>query len=72
MRNSYSVEKLSVAVVINRGRVAKLVGEPFDQAKFDAFIADMQKIVNTAVGVDAERGDVVSVTAHGLPRDPAA
>lgn len=63
IRNSYTIDKLSVAVVINKGRVTKLVGEPFDQAKFDAIVAEMQKIVNTAAGIDTERGDVISVTA---------
>ena len=63
VRNGYSIDKLSVAVVVNRARVAKLVGEPFDQGKYDAFIAEMQKIVTSAAGVDSDRGDVVNVTA---------
>ncbi|TCS06911.1 MULTISPECIES: flagellar basal-body MS-ring/collar protein FliF [unclassified Rhizobium] len=62
-RNSYRVEKLSVAVVVNRGRIAKMVGEPADQAKIDAYIAEMQKIVASAAGIDTNRGDVVTVTA---------
>uniref|UniRef100_UPI003F29CBCB flagellar basal-body MS-ring/collar protein FliF n=1 Tax=Rhizobium sp. F40D2 TaxID=3453141 RepID=UPI003F29CBCB len=62
-RNSYKVEKLSIAVVVNRGRIAKMVGEPADQAKIDAYLAEMQKIVASASGTDAKRGDVVTVTA---------
>lgn len=62
-RNSYRIEKLSIAVVVNRGRIAKMVGEPADQAKIDAYLAEMQKIVATAAGLNSERGDVVSVTA---------
>jgi flagellar M-ring protein FliF len=62
-RNSYRIEKLSVAVVVNRGRIAKMVGEPADQAKIDAYLAEMQKIVTTASGLNTERGDVVTVTA---------
>ncbi|MFS8114817.1 flagellar basal-body MS-ring/collar protein FliF [Rhizobium jaguaris] len=62
-RNSYRVEKLSVAVVVNKGRIAQMVGQPADQAKIDAYIAEMQKIVTTAAGVDSGRGDVVTVTA---------
>ena len=62
-RNSYVIEKLSIAVVVNKGRVAKMVGEPADQQKIDAYLAEMQKIVATAAGVNAERGDVVTVTA---------
>ncbi|MBT9371961.1 flagellar basal-body MS-ring/collar protein FliF [Rhizobium sp. CSW-27] len=62
-RNGYKIEKLSVAVVVNRGRIAKMVGEPADQAKIDAYLAEMQKIVATAAGIDPARGDVVTVTA---------
>jgi flagellar M-ring protein FliF len=62
-RNSYQIEKLSVAVVVNKGRIAQLVGDPADQAKVDAYIAEMQKIVATAAGVDTSRGDVVTVNA---------
>ena len=63
VRNSYQIEKLSVAVVVNRGRVAQMVGEPVDQAKIDAYLAEMQKIVTSAAGLNQERGDVVTLTA---------
>ncbi len=62
-KNSYKVEKLSVAVVVNRSRIAAMVGEGADQAKIDTYLADMQKIVASAVGIDAARGDVVTLTA---------
>ncbi|MDE1159735.1 MAG: flagellar basal-body MS-ring/collar protein FliF [Neorhizobium sp.] len=62
-RNSYQIEKVSIAVVVNKDRLAKMVGEPADQAKIDAYLAQMQKIVSSAAGVDATRGDVVTVTA---------
>ncbi|GMB82912.1 flagellar basal-body MS-ring/collar protein FliF [Shinella zoogloeoides] len=63
VRNGFAVEKLSVAVVVNRARVAAMVGEPADQAKIDAYIADMQKIVSSAAGLNPDRGDVVTITA---------
>ena len=62
-RNSYKLEKLSVAVVVNKARVARMVGEPADQAKVDAYLAEMQKIVTAAAGLDQARGDLVTVTA---------
>ncbi len=62
-RNSYRVEKLSIAVVVNKGRIAQMVGEPADQAKIDAYLAEMQKIVASAAGISGNRGDVVTVTA---------
>jgi flagellar M-ring protein FliF len=63
VRNGYTIDKLSIAVVLNRGRVDKLIGTPFDQAKYDAFLQQMQSIVNSAVGIDTKRGDVVNVSA---------
>ena len=68
-RNSYRVEKLSVAVVVNRGRIAQMVGEPADQAKIDAYLAEMQKIVMSAAGLSKDRGDVVTVTAMDFLAD---
>ncbi|MCO6176575.1 flagellar basal-body MS-ring/collar protein FliF [Ciceribacter sp. RN22] len=63
VRNSYTIEKVSVAVVVNKGRIAKMIGEPADQAKIDAYLAEMQKIVSSAAGLDTGRGDVVTLTA---------
>lgn len=62
-RNGYLLEKVSIAVVVNKGRIAKMVGEPADQAKVDAYLAEMQKIVSSAAGTNAARGDVVTLTA---------
>jgi len=62
-RNSYQIEKVSVAVVVNKGRLAQMVGEPADQAKMDDYLAEMQKIVTSAAGINSERGDVVTLTA---------
>jgi flagellar M-ring protein FliF len=63
VRNGYTIDKLSIAVVLNRGRVEKLIGTPFDQTKYDAFLQQMQAIVNSAAGVDAKRGDIVNVSS---------
>ncbi|GEO83460.1 flagellar M-ring protein [Ciceribacter naphthalenivorans] len=63
VKNSYTIEKISVAVVVNKGRIATMVGEPVDQAKIDAYLAEMQKIVSTAAGLDTNRGDLVTLTA---------
>ncbi|MCM2456026.1 flagellar M-ring protein FliF [Rhizobium sp. CG4] len=63
VRNSYQVEKISVAVVVNKDRIARMVGEPVDQAKIDAYLAEMQKIVTSAAGISSDRGDNVTLTA---------
>ena len=63
VRNGYTIDRLSIAVVVNRGRLMKLAGEPFDQTRYDAILAEMQKLVASAVGLDDKRGDTVNVTA---------
>lgn len=63
VKNGYTLEKVSVAVVVNKGRIAKMVGEPADQAKIDAYLAEMQKIVTSAAGISSDRGDVITLTA---------
>lgn len=63
VRNGFTVDRVSVAVVVNKGRIAKMVGEPVDQANIDAYLAEMQKIVTSAAGLNIDRGDVVSLTA---------
>ncbi|MCM2293461.1 flagellar M-ring protein FliF [Allorhizobium sp. BGMRC 0089] len=63
VKTGYTVQKLSIAVVVNRQRIEAMVGKPADQAKVDAYLAEMQKIVSSAAGLDPKRGDVVTVTA---------
>lgn len=40
-----------------------MAGEPADQAKIDAYLQEMQKIVSSAAGIDPGRGDVVTLNA---------
>ncbi|XUY27152.1 flagellar basal-body MS-ring/collar protein FliF [Agrobacterium sp. rho-8.1] len=63
VRNGYTVDKISIAVVVNKGRLAKMIGENADQAKIDAYLAEMQKIVASAAGISTDRGDIVTITA---------
>ncbi|NTF30867.1 flagellar basal-body MS-ring/collar protein FliF [Rhizobium skierniewicense] len=63
VRNGYTVDKISIAVVVNKGRLAKMIGENADQPKIDAYLAEMQKIVASAAGISTDRGDIVTITA---------
>lgn len=62
VRNSYSVEKLSIAVVVNKARVASMLGGQPTDADVNAYIAELRQIVDTAAGLDADRGDTASIT----------
>ncbi len=61
-RNGYRVDKLSVAVVINKARLARMLGGKPSQADLDKYVAQLQKTVSTAAGLDAKRGDQVNLT----------
>jgi len=61
--NGYTVTKMSVAVVVNQQRLAAILGEGATADQINARIAEIQKVVSTAAGLDTARGDVVSVSA---------
>lgn len=63
VKNSYDIEALSIAVVINRGRLEAMLGENATEEQVETQLASMEKIVSSAAGIDAERGDTLSLTA---------
>tara|TARA_R110002020_G_scaffold65144_2_gene172187 strand:- start:8171 stop:9859 length:1689 start_codon:yes stop_codon:yes gene_type:complete len=62
VRNSYNVEGLSIAVVVNKERITAMLGGTPTPEQIDSYIAELEKIVATAAGVDTERGDRATVT----------
>lgn len=62
VRNSYVIEKLSIAVVVNDTRVKEMLGEGATDEQVQAYIAELQQVVTTAAGLDADRGDIVKLT----------
>lgn len=63
VKNSYDIERLSVAVVVNRGRLATLAGENATPEDIEAKLDEMEVIVRNAAGLSEERGDAVSLSA---------
>ncbi|MDF1608840.1 flagellar basal-body MS-ring/collar protein FliF [Hoeflea sp. YIM 152468] len=62
VRNSYSVEALSIAVVVNKSRIdAMLGGEPTPE-QIATYLAELEQVVASAAGLDIERGDRATVT----------
>lgn len=62
VRNSYNVEGLSIAVVVNKARIeAMLGGEPTPE-QTAAYLNELEQVVASASGIDAERGDRATVT----------
>lgn len=61
-QEGYKVERLSIAVLVDKARLnASLGGEP-DQAAVDAQLKEIQQLAASSAGVDAARGDNVKVS----------
>jgi len=63
VRNSYIVEGLSIAVVVNKARIDAMLGGTPTPEETTAYIAKLEQVVATASGIDAERGDRATVTS---------
>src|SRR6185312_5537665 len=61
--NGYSVTKMSIAVVVNRQRLAAILGKDATAEQIAARVADIQKMVASATGFDEKRGDVIDVSS---------
>ncbi len=61
--NGYQISKLSIAVVVNRDQIAAALGAGATDDQIQARVGEIENVVATAVGLDGERGDKVSVTA---------
>lgn len=64
IKNSYDIEQLSIAVVVNRGRIAAMLGEGTTDAQVDAYLLEMEQIVANAAGLNTERGDTLTISAQ--------
>lgn len=60
--DGYQIEKLSVALVVNRERVVASLGENPDEAAIAAKIAELEGLIQAAIGFSEERGDTVKVS----------
>lgn len=69
----YKVERLAVALVVNRERIAALLPADSDQAAFDAKLEELRQTVEAAIGFSRDRGDLVEVNAlEFLPQELSA
>jgi flagellar M-ring protein FliF len=68
----YKIENLAVAVVVNRKRLAAALGEGATADAIDKQMSEIQRLVESAVGLDAKRGDKVTVSAKDFLTDGPA
>lgn len=59
----YKVENLTIAVVINRKRLAATLGDKATPEALDAQLKEIQRLIESAAGLDTKRGDRVTVSA---------
>jgi flagellar M-ring protein FliF len=62
VRNSYEIEKLSIAVVVNDARVIAMLGAEATEEQIETYLQELEQVITTAAGLDNERGDVVKLT----------
>lgn len=66
----YSIEAMSVALVVNNQRVLEMLGENPDPASIDALKAEIKKLIGAAVSASDERGDKIEISILDFIDDP--
>lgn len=61
--DGYGIDRLSVAVVVNRSVLVQGLGSSPAPDQIDARVAELQKLIVSASGLLEERGDKIAVTA---------
>ena len=60
--DGYSVESLSIALVVNKSRISELLGADATEEQMQAKVAELETIARSAVSASQERGDNITVT----------
>lgn len=71
-RDGYRIDRISLAIVVNKGNLKKPDGTALDEAETSARLSDLEKIAASAVGLDPQRGDRVTVVAQSFQGNGAA
>lgn len=61
--DGYQVERLSIAILVNRGRVMSALGENATPEGLDAQLKELEALAGSAAGINVERGDVIKIKA---------
>jgi flagellar M-ring protein FliF len=59
----YAIESLSIAVVVNRARIAAALGDSATPEAIDAELVQIEQLIVSATGFRSERGDKIKVSA---------
>jgi flagellar M-ring protein FliF len=66
----YKIDNISVAVVVNKKRLAEVMGKEATGADLDKQVAEIEKLALSAAGIDTKRGDRISVAAVDFAPSP--
>jgi len=69
VRDGYRIERLSIAVLVNRERLAALAGPNATDAAIDQQMRDIEQLVASAAGAVTDRGDQIKVSAVNFIED---
>jgi flagellar M-ring protein FliF len=62
-RNGYRIQKLAIAIIVNKAKLVEVLGQNAQPSDVDARVIELQKIASTAAGLDETRGDRISISA---------
>jgi flagellar M-ring protein FliF len=62
-RNGYRLEKLAIAIIVNKAKLIEVMGQNAQPSDVDARVFELQKIASAAAGLDEKRGDQISISA---------
>lgn len=71
-RDGYRIDRISLAIVVNKANLKKPDGTALDEAEISARLSDLEKIAASAVGLDPQRGDRITVVAQSFQGNGAA
>jgi flagellar M-ring protein FliF len=66
----YKVDNISIAVVVNKKRLAEIIGKDAKSEDIDKQVAEIEKLALSAAGLDTKRGDRISVAAVEFAQSP--
>lgn len=75
--DGFTIEKLSVAVLVNKQRLAAAAGQGADAVPVEHQLMDIEQLITSAAGISKDRGDQLKVAAvafvdNSAPADEAA
>jgi len=71
-RDGYQIDRISLAIVVNKANLKKPDGTALDETETSARLSDLEKIAASAVGLDPQRGDRITVVAQSFQGNSTA